>query len=356
MRSARCCSVSAALPGIERRLADRRDQVRRVERPVAVDHQPRHAGRDQRGVEQRPPACERPAARRGPRRCGAACRPSARPSVPNSAGRQFEAWSQIDHERRLAGAVRAREPALHPRRRARLPPVRACCMPSPSERCIVCYDFCFIAPLWMISYSFQRLCQTRFDAVHRVGGTDGISAWERHANGVAELITDRIDTMPAGERRAAQTLIANYPRDRPARRWRSSRRRPASVRRPSCASSRGWASRTIPNSRPRCRTNWRRSCSRLLPARACRSHRREGDGRRRRSRRRWRISARPSGTSRRSRSRISWRCSPSRNADVFLIGGRFTDPVARYMAAHLTIIRPRVLPPRRARRATGATG
>ena len=30
-------------------------------------------------------------------------------------------------------------------------------------------------------------------------------------------------------------------------------------------------------------------------------------------------------------------------AAVFLIGGRFTDPVALYMAAHLTIIRPKVL-------------
>ena len=30
-------------------------------------------------------------------------------------------------------------------------------------------------------------------------------------------------------------------------------------------------------------------------------------------------------------------------AAVFLVGGRFTDPVARYMAAHLTIIRPNVL-------------
>src|SRR4029078_228391 len=28
---------------------------------------------------------------------------------------------------------------------------------------------------------------------------------------IAELISDRIGTMPAGERRAAQTLIANYP-------------------------------------------------------------------------------------------------------------------------------------------------
>ncbi|MGN6305598.1 MAG: RpiR family transcriptional regulator, partial [Mesorhizobium sp.] len=29
--------------------------------------------------------------------------------------------------------------------------------------------------------------------------------------GVAELIADRIGAMPAGERRAAQTLVANYP-------------------------------------------------------------------------------------------------------------------------------------------------
>ena len=29
--------------------------------------------------------------------------------------------------------------------------------------------------------------------------------------GVAERISDRMDSMPAGERRAAQTLIANYP-------------------------------------------------------------------------------------------------------------------------------------------------
>ena len=45
----------------------------------------------------------------------------------------------------------------------------------------------------------------------------------------------------------------------------------------------------------------------------------------------------------------------NRSAKAFLIGGRFTDPVARYMAAHLTIIRPNVfISP--ARKATGATG
>lgn len=32
----------------------------------------------------------------------------------------------------------------------------------------------------------------------------------------------------------------------------------------------------------------------------------------------------------------------SHKSKVFLIGGRFTDPVARYMAAHMTIIRPNV--------------
>ena len=32
----------------------------------------------------------------------------------------------------------------------------------------------------------------------------------------------------------------------------------------------------------------------------------------------------------------------NRRGHMFLIGGRFTDPLARYMAAHLTIIRPNV--------------
>src|SRR5690606_34289553 len=33
----------------------------------------------------------------------------------------------------------------------------------------------------------------------------------------------------------------------------------------------------------------------------------------------------------------------SRRGKVFLVGGRFTDPVAAYMAAHLAIVRPGVL-------------
>ena len=34
---------------------------------------------------------------------------------------------------------------------------------------------------------------------------------EKMISSIAELIADRIGTMPASERRAAQTLIANYP-------------------------------------------------------------------------------------------------------------------------------------------------
>ena len=34
---------------------------------------------------------------------------------------------------------------------------------------------------------------------------------DKMKNGVAELISDRMDAMPAGERRAAQALIASYP-------------------------------------------------------------------------------------------------------------------------------------------------
>jgi DNA-binding MurR/RpiR family transcriptional regulator len=35
-------------------------------------------------------------------------------------------------------------------------------------------------------------------------------------------------------------------------------------------------------------------------------------------------------------------CLAERRGHMFLIGGRFTDPLARYMAAHLAIIRPNV--------------
>src|SRR5690606_15913839 len=52
---------------------------------------------------------------------------------------------------------------------------------------------------------FIGLCQTAFAAPFGRGTGEDMTA------GVAELITDRIGAMPAGERRAAHTLIASYP-------------------------------------------------------------------------------------------------------------------------------------------------
>ena len=51
---------------------------------------------------------------------------------------------------------------------------------------------------------FTRLCQMRSH-----GPSQGVG--EKMISSIAELIADRIGTMPAGERRAAQTLIASYP-------------------------------------------------------------------------------------------------------------------------------------------------
>jgi DNA-binding MurR/RpiR family transcriptional regulator len=59
----------------------------------------------------------------------------------------------------------------------------------------------------MISYSLTGFVKRQFgktaDRSHEVGKIMIAS--------IAELISDRIGSMPAGERRAAQTLIANYP-------------------------------------------------------------------------------------------------------------------------------------------------
>ena len=123
-------------------LADRRDQVGRIERPVAIDDEARHAGLDQRRVERRRHALGRPAARRDPRRCGAESSAASRPSVPYSAGMKLEAWSQtITNGLRPAGV---RHPygsqTMQCRRRAVVHSRRPL-----GERCNECYVFCLIA-------------------------------------------------------------------------------------------------------------------------------------------------------------------------------------------------------------------
>ncbi|MDX8490642.1 MurR/RpiR family transcriptional regulator [Mesorhizobium sp. VK22B] len=158
---------------------------------------------------------------------------------------------------------------------------------------------------------------------------------------IAELISDRIGTMPAGERRAAQTLIANYPltglktvaefstaagvssptilrfvarlgfqnypefqsalQDELAAQLQS----PASrTLNPASPASGGAVSPMLEATLDNMRETFRHLSDKQLADIATRLAERRGK--------------------------------------TFLIGGRFTDPLARYMAAHLAIIQPDV--------------
>lgn len=157
---------------------------------------------------------------------------------------------------------------------------------------------------------------------------------------IAELIAERLDAMPAGERRAAQTLIANYPliglrtvadfsqqagvssptilrfvarlgfhnypefqsalQDELAAQLQS----PASRTLAPAAAGGGTASPMLEATLDNLRETFRHISDRQL-------------------------------------TDIATKLS-DRRGHMFLIGGRFTDPLARYMAAHMAIIRPNV--------------
>lgn len=157
---------------------------------------------------------------------------------------------------------------------------------------------------------------------------------------VAELITEKIDTMPAGERRAAQTLIASYPliglktvaefsqqagvssptilrfvsrlgfqnypefqaalQDELAAQLQSPASRTISASSPLPASTAPILEAVLENIRETFRHISDRQLSDIVDQLA------------------------------------------NQRAHVYLVGGRFTDPLARYMAAHLNLIRPNV--------------
>ncbi|HET9537010.1 MAG TPA: MurR/RpiR family transcriptional regulator [Mesorhizobium sp.] len=156
---------------------------------------------------------------------------------------------------------------------------------------------------------------------------------------IAELIADRIDAMPAGERRAAQTLVANYPliglktvADFSAQAGVSSPTILRFVARlgfqnypefQSALQDELAAQLQSPLSRTTDSSPGRRGISPALDAtleniRETFRH-----------------------VSDKQLREIVEQLSNLR-AKTFLVGGRFTDPIARYMAAHLTIIRPNV--------------
>ena len=156
---------------------------------------------------------------------------------------------------------------------------------------------------------------------------------------IAELITDRLDAMPAGERRAAQTLIANYPlaglktvadfsqhagvssptilRFVARLGFHNYAEFQATLREELAAQLQSPLSRTQRQSQPRgdepvtlaaTLDNIRETFSHVSP--------------------------------RQMDEIVALLAHP--RASIYLVGGRFTDPIARYMAAHLTIIRPNV--------------
>lgn len=159
--------------------------------------------------------------------------------------------------------------------------------------------------------------------------------------GVAELISDRIDAMPAGERRAAQALIASYPVI--GLKTVAEFSQAAGVSSPTILR---FVARLGFQNYPEFQAALQDELAARLQSPASRA------GLPQPSRR---GSAPPtveatlenvretfSHVSERQIAEIVTLLSNPRS-EVFLLGGRFTDPLARYMAAHLTIIRPKVL-------------
>lgn len=156
---------------------------------------------------------------------------------------------------------------------------------------------------------------------------------------IAELISDRIGTMPAGERRAAQTLIANYPLI--GLKTVAEFSTAAGVSSPTILR---FVSRLGFQNYPEFQSALQDELAAQLQSPASRTLN----------------PASPSGAispmleatlenlretfrhlSDRQLADIAARLA-ERRGKTFLIGGRFTDPLARYMAAHLAIIQPDV--------------
>jgi len=160
------------------------------------------------------------------------------------------------------------------------------------------------------------------------------------ASSIAELISERMDTMPAGERRAAQTLVANYPliglktvadfsqhagvssptilRFVARLGFHNYPEFQAALQDELAAQLQSPLSRTVLEPAPD-----RGKTSPVLEATLTN------------------IRETFRHVTERQMGEIVARLANPR-AKIFLIGGRFTDPVAQYMTAHLTIVRPNV--------------
>ncbi len=160
------------------------------------------------------------------------------------------------------------------------------------------------------------------------------------ASSIAELISERIDAMPAGERRAAHTLIANYPLI--GLRTVADFSQQAGVSSPTILR---FVARLGFHNYPEFQSALQDELAAQLQSPASRTFAPAASG----------GGAVPPmleatldnlretfrHVSEHQLADIAARLS-DRRGHLFLIGGRFTDPLARYMAAHLAIIRPGV--------------
>jgi DNA-binding MurR/RpiR family transcriptional regulator len=156
---------------------------------------------------------------------------------------------------------------------------------------------------------------------------------------ISELIAERIDGMPAGERRSAQTLIANYPLT--GLKTVADFAQQAGVSSPTILR---FVARLGFQSYPDFQATLQEELAAQLQSPALRAGQPPAAG--------GEMSATVEATLENIRAtfrNISARqigevvaLLSGRKAGVYLVGGRFTDPLARYMAAHLAIIRPNI--------------
>jgi len=157
---------------------------------------------------------------------------------------------------------------------------------------------------------------------------------------IAELIADRIGAMPAGERRAAQTLVANYPLI--GLKTVAEFSQASGVSSPTILR---FVARLGFNNYPEFQAALQNELAAQLQSPASRPLSPPVPD----SASQPMLEAMLANLSETFRhlpeaqlAEIA-RCLSDRRSHLFLVGGRFTDPLARYMAAHFAIIRPNVL-------------
>lgn len=190
----------------------------------------------------------------------------------------------------------------------------------------------------MISYTLRDFVKRVLCFCEETGASTKTGA-ETMTASIAELIADRIGTLPAGERRAAQTLVANYPVV--GLKTVAEFSQAAGVSSPTILR---FVARLGFHNYAEFQATLQDELAAQLQSPASRPLAPLASG----------DAARPMLDAMLANLSETFRhlpetqlteiaeCLSDRRGHMFLVGGRFTDPLARYMAAHLAIVRPNV--------------